>query len=111
MVDKNQTTGGRKRRHNQNVVSFWLDEADYERLTQVALIHGGDRKKAFLDLLYRRHRPAFPILAALGSVIAASLALVEDGADDTQLQKLRHEVDHLARLALIEVRATHDEPE
>lgn len=108
MADKDEIKGGRKGRRNRNVVSFWLNETDYELLTRAALAHGGDRKAAFVDLLHKRYRPSFPILSALSHVVATSLALEQDGVDDAQIAKLRREVDHLARLAIAEVRATPD---
>lgn len=110
-VDRDQTKSAQKRARNQNVVSFWLDDEDYERLTHAAASQGVSRKRIFTDLLHERYRPAFPILSALSAVVATALALAESGADDVQVEKLRREVDRLAHLALAEVGATPDLPE
>ena len=110
MVDRGETKSARKRRQNQNAVTFWLDTEDYERLKRLAESQGVSRKQIFIDLFHRRYRSGFPILLALSHVVAASLAIERDGAEDTQLAKLRQEIDRLALLALDEVRTTSETP-
>lgn len=106
-VNQEDTTGRKKAQRNRNVVSFWLDTEDYDRLTNLAKAGGISRTQVMLDLLHERHRKTYPMLAALSSVVAACVAIERNGADNEQLDRLRREVDRLSLLATQEVRSTN----
>lgn len=107
LVHKEEMTGRKKTQRNANVVSFWLDTEDYDRLTNLAEAGGISRKQVLLDLLHERHRKTYPILTALSSVVAACVAIERNGADNEQLDRLHREVDRLSLLAMREVRSTN----